>query len=83
MFGEDLKRAPSLQQRRYGPMVRPNVDARLIRAKGGVCKMISPLSQGSIALCINGESSLDPSMTPRERRRRQRRSKAVKMMAIA
>jgi hypothetical protein len=83
MFGEDLKRAPSLQQRRYGPMVRPNVDARLIRAKGGVCKMISSIIAGLDSLCISGESSLDPSMTPRERRRRQKRSKAVKMMAIA
>jgi hypothetical protein len=42
-----------------------------------------PLSQGSIALSINGQSSLDSSMIPRERGRRQKRSKAVEMMAIA
>jgi hypothetical protein len=41
MFGEDLKRAPSLQRKRYGPTVRPNVDVGLICAKCGVCKVIS------------------------------------------
>jgi hypothetical protein len=30
MFGERSERAPSLQQRRYGPTVRPNVDLSYI-----------------------------------------------------
>jgi hypothetical protein len=39
--------------------------------------------QGWIALSINGQSLLDSSTIPRERGRRQKRSKAVEMMAIA
>ena len=91
MFGEDLKRAPSLQQRRYGPMVRPNVDVWLIRAKCGVCKVIPSViarqsSEGPSSDCplsINGGSSPDPSLTQRERGASTKSSKAVEMMAIA